>query len=290
MNTINKYTIEQRIEKANELKSIMQERFESSTVSWDNLLEEKADDKNVVRLRELERMLNNQLSGDISGTLGERNAQQALELCDNIIILKNIQLPSTTDETKSQQNDFIVISNSCIYLIEVKNISAPLAIITEQGQLVSVKNNKKHFKGNVALQSNRHKASVKKLLGGAGYKNVPVKSIILFSNNFCTVRNYFKDSNGELIIPSCYCNTVEQIINTKGNAFSDDDMKKIAELMRDASAKYPERKYALDVDENEFIDAVDKVIADNTPSLLGGAARLGVGMMYLIARRVLAEF
>lgn len=242
------------------MKSKKEEILRKSFIDWKELSERNDKDPRVVRLNELDRMIDNSIKGNMSGILGQERAAASLRLCSDIVLLPNIQLPSDNPEY-SQEHDFIAISRYGILSIEVKNISAPYARITEQGEIIS-KNNYgiTRKKGDVALQSRRHFASIRGVLNGTRFEGVPVKNVILFSNNFCTVDNRFRFENGNKRIQDCYCNTVDEVIYQGREVLSDSDMQELKQIFVDASSRYAEKKYPLNVSEEEYLEAVQDIV------------------------------
>lgn len=191
--------------------------------------------------------LKKQLKISENGINGERYTFNALKMLDyKIEILQNVNL-YLCDEII--ENDIIVITESGVFTLEVKYISKNNATITKQGLL----GNK-----NVVEQSRKHIHALNRLLAETKYSDVPVYSILVFSNDKCTVNCY----NNNVAV--CYRNDVENTIFdecTYPKCLDKNEILEIKNLICQFSKEVPEIKYPLDINVNNYFSALSKYVS-----------------------------
>lgn len=182
-----------------------------------------------------------------NGLKGERYTYNALKMLDyKVEILQNINLYLGNEII---ENDIIVITESGVFTLEVKYVSNKTATITEQGLL----GNK-----NIVEQSRKHIHSLNRLFVDTKYADIPVYSIIVFSNDKCKV--YCHND----YVTVCYRNDVEDIIfdeHEYPKAISKDDMIAIKDVICESSKDIPSIKYPLDVDMDAYINSLAKYVS-----------------------------
>lgn len=181
----------------------------------------------------------------VNGIKGENATFNALKMLDyKIRILQNV---NTYLDTEVVEHDVLIISESGIFTIEIKYVSTDVEI-TEQGMLK---------RKNIIEQTRKHIHSLKRLLIDTKYSEIPVYSIIVFSNDSCNVVS--KNKN----ITVCYRNDIENIIfdeNKYPLCLTKEDCIEIEEIISEKSKNIKAIKYPLDIDENIYYEKLAKYV------------------------------
>lgn len=182
-----------------------------------------------------------------NGLNGERYTYNALKMLDyKVEILQNINIYLGNEII---ENDIIVITESGVFTLEVKYVSNKTATITEQGLL----GNK-----NIVEQSRKHIHALNRLFIDTEYADVPVYSIIVFSNDKCKV--YCHND----YVTVCYRNDVEDIIFDEykfPKAINKEDMISIKDVICESSKNIPGIQYPLDIDVKNYFDSLAKYVS-----------------------------
>ncbi len=181
----------------------------------------------------------------VNGIKGENATFNALKMLDyKIRILQNV---NTYLDTEVVEHDVLIISESGIFTIEIKYVSTDVEI-TEQGMLK---------RKNIIEQTRKHIHSLKRLLIDTKYSEIPVYSIIVFSNDSCNVVS--KNKN----ITVCYRNDIENIIfdeNKYPLCLTKEDCIEIEEIISEKGKNIKAIKYPLDIDENVYYEKLAKYV------------------------------
>lgn len=190
------------------------------------------------------------------GASGEEKVAEVLRLFDDQIrILKNC----TIDH---YEHDFIVISHSGIYTIEVKNLYGQYEL-TETGILkCTTRGNTKSQ--DVALQSKKHLHTLRRCLTKCNVysSDIPIREIICSAEpNFTITDNYH-------FLPVCYYNTLDKILlpNSGKAVLSAEEMEEIEKFLLDNQSEA--YKYDVFLPYGE-IDSYDLFI-ENLADILSG--------------------
>lgn len=160
---------------------------------WDveRYFEEKNKELNGITTAELEdfeedcKDFCNMIKGIISGSKGEARAFRSLDKvrCPNSI-LKNVEL--TTDEVRTEL-DAVVVTKGGVSIVEVKN-TAKNVFIDEEGNYYRT-GEYLRWDSNIGAKMMARENLVKEMLSAAGYESVPVRGIVVFTDNRIEVRN-----------------------------------------------------------------------------------------------------
>ena len=144
-------------------------------------------DEELARFMEASKVLCNLIKAEISGNRGEYKAFKALEhLKSQNRVLKNIELKDGNARTEL---DAVVTTPKCITVVEVKN-TAKNIFIDEEGNYYRTGEFLKRD-CNIADKMAIKEKLLRNVLDRAGYDGVPVKSILVFTNNRIEVQNRF---------------------------------------------------------------------------------------------------
>lgn len=226
-----KYSLRQKLNKYNLMLEFTDEVC--PVIDFNNI-ESDFKDK-YLELRKYQRIANN-------GVKGEDDIYNSLKILNDIIvIIKHLNTPL---EDKSVEHDLVVISESGIFTIEVKYISAEKITISRQGLLNNT---------NIIEQSRRHIHSLRRTLSDTKYSDIPIYPIIVFSNDRCK----FKNENEN--IPICYKIDIENIIFDKTKypiCIDKNEFKNIKDTITEKCKNIEEKKYPLDIDEKSYYEAL----------------------------------
>lgn len=162
---------------------------------WDvyNHLSNLNDKKGGVvtnQLKEFEKdcaFVSNTIAATLSGCKGERMAFKSLETIDaKYIMLRNVELEFSGHKTEI---DAVLLTRRGAIIVEVKNTSRNV-IITQSGDL-----NRQGVDGkyktdcHLGLKMNDKEFVLRKALDSSDYKNVPIRSIVVFTNSEIEIDN-----------------------------------------------------------------------------------------------------
>ena len=147
---------------------------------------------------------NNRVAVEISGIEGEKRASKSLETIKRPCrLLKNVELKF---EGHITEIDILAITNSGIFIIEVKNSTKDI-IIDEKGNYHRISKNGDHiFDKNIGVQMNEKEYILRNVLKKAGYDNIAIQSLVVFTNSEINVVNNYP------YIKECSLNTLPHII------------------------------------------------------------------------------
>ena len=164
---------------------------------WDaeKYLEKLNEEYDGVATEELKRFksnckdLCNKIKGDINGHKGEQKTFSRLERvrCSNRV-LRNVEI--TTDEIRTEL-DAVVVTKGCVYIVETKSTTKDI-FIDEEGNYNLTGDYLKCDK-NIKDKLKERENLIEWILKEAGYEKMPVKSILVFTNNKNTVKNHCDD-------------------------------------------------------------------------------------------------
>lgn len=274
-------------ELVDEMKRILnngQAQLDESGVSLEREMKSNSPIESAKVLNDLTKKIKTSISGYVCGLMGENNAYEATRFIPETVALRNIQTPGA-DPNFTYEHDLILISKKGIFDCEVKYISAPYAKITEQGTLESrYADGRKRIHSKVAQQARAHRSSIYHLLKNTKYNDVRITPMILCANDNCTIKNEFEH------IKTCYCNNAEYVVIDEHNSdcLTDEDIRKISEILKAADSKYEPRRYPLPITEEEYNEAIGNFINEYKQTY-SVTKRIGKVFMH-IALKKLNEF
>ncbi len=199
------------------------------------------------KFKNVSKKLCNQIKSEISGAKGENLAEKYLrEANANSIILRNIELSDEEDHTEI---DIIVIKPGGISIIEVKNSTSDV-FIDRNGDYYRTGEYAKYYY-NLDQKMKIREKLVRQILENAGYKDVPIESILLFTNNSIEVHNKCENISTYFL---CQLSTFVYANNAEGPI----DMIYVSKLIRSAVV---EKAYPLDFDAEEYKEAFADLFA-----------------------------
>ena len=131
----------------------------------------------------------NMIKGVITGYEGEQKTFSRLERirCSKRV-LRNVEI--TTDDVRTEL-DAVVVTKGCVYIVETKN-TAKNIFIDEEGNY-NLTGDYLKFDTNIKDKLTERENLVERILKEAGYEKMPVRSILVFTNNRITVKNHCND-------------------------------------------------------------------------------------------------
>lgn len=198
-------------------------------------------DGELTRFREGAEELVNLIKIEIAGAKGEAKAFNALKYIQSKnIILKNVEL---TDGDFRTELDAVVVLPKTVAIIEVKNTSKDI-LIDEEGNYFRVSESQ-IWDCNIAEKFATKETLLKQALKDGGITNVPVKRIVVFTNNKIQIQNDCP------FIRKCYANQLPRLLDgIRGEKdFTEDEMNRIAELIQNAECK---EAYPCELNTNQF--------------------------------------
>jgi len=168
----------------------------------------------------------NAVSAEISGNKGERKAFATLQrLKSQHTILQNVEL--TADACRSEI-DAAVITPKGVFIVEVKN-TAKDVFIDEDGNYYRM-GEYQRLDCNIAEKMNIKEILLRKALGAAGFEDVNIFGIVVFTDNRIEVRNR------HTAVKSCFLGQLPYFIDEQeGNAIYDDEVRtKMADAIEQA--------------------------------------------------------
>ena len=190
-------------------------------------------DEELARFREGAEELVNLIKVEKSGAKGEARAFNTLKYVQSKnIVLKNIEL---TDGDFRTELDAVVVLPKAIAILEVKNSSKDI-LIDEEGNYFRISETKA-WDCNIAEKFATKETLLKQALKEGGIANVPIRRIVVFTNNKIQIQNDYP------YIKKCYANQLPRVLDglRGGTEFTDNEMEKIAETIDNAECKqaYP---------------------------------------------------
>ena len=195
---------------------------------------------------------NDIIQSKLCGREGENKAFKSLQTIKRKHrIIKNVELKTGIHRTEI---DLVVVTNSVVFLIEVKNTAKDI-IIDEKGNYC-----RKTYAGdyafdkNIGEQMNEKEFLLRELLKKSGMEDVEIRSLVVFTNSSMTVTNNYE------YITECYLSQLPHIIdNTHGaKILSDVKMAEISQCIYEAKIC---DEYYVNMDINAFKELFAEIIA-----------------------------
>lgn len=170
-----------------------------------------------------------------AGVHGEREIEFQLNaIARSNKRLKNISLCVDGIHTEC---DYIVITSSALFIIEVKN-TKHTPIIDENGDYYTQSESKgTQFNKNILEQLNNQCVSIEKILADKGFANIPIIKTLVFANNSLNVQNSCK------YIEVCSKSVLPHWINDYHSDYviSENNIEVVCQIIRESERieKYP---------------------------------------------------
>ena len=260
-----KYSAEEQINIYGEMIDYTKQRLASDNIILEDVYSEDYNFETADKFRNAYVNIVSLSKALSSGVRGEELAFRSLTFLDcNARILRSVQTPSYKPQL-SVEHDIIMITDKAIFTVEVKNLSAPKVIITEQGVMIQ-ENSRGEVKvcKNVVQQSRWHQTSIRKLLQGTRFEKVGVVPVLMFTNDMCSFENRFSDDNSSADFCCCYRATAGKVIRNCGysQCLTLEDMAEIEEIIKSASDSYSPRGYDLCVGVEEYTELLENFIEE----------------------------
>lgn len=187
----------------------------------------------LARFKEGCKMLCNLIKAEISGNRGEYKAFKTLDyLKSQNRILKNVEL---SDGDVRTELDAVVITPKCVTIVEVKNTSKNI-FIDEEGNYYRTGEFLK-WDSNIAEKMSVKEGLLKKALEAAGYGQVQIRSIVVFTNNRIEVQNKYRQIKTSFVSQLAYIIDSYRLDDT----ISIEEMDKLQQIIQEAECKeaYP---------------------------------------------------
>lgn len=145
------------------------------------------------------------IKAEVSGIKGEKQAYKSLQtIRRKHRIIKNVEL---RHENHGAEIDMVVVVNNAVFLIEVKNSMRDI-IIDEKGNYLRYKFDRElSFDKNIGQKMNEKEYLLREVLKNAGYEDVAMQSLLVFTNNSISVENNYE------YIRTCFLSDLPHIIN-----------------------------------------------------------------------------
>ena len=219
-------------EELSELEALRDEVLENPhLLDAEEYLKKQNEERNGIATAEYEKFencckdLTNMIKGVKSGIRGEKKAFHLLkQIRLEKRILQNIVVHTPHGQTEI---DDIVISNKGVFIVEVKNSSYD-ALIDNRG--VYYRTGKHTCKDSDLGQKMRNRIEyIRSLLDSEGYSEIPVKGIVVFTNDNIKLTNDYYEL--DVCFPSQLTHIIEE--EKTCGALADKDLDIIAEMIRD---------------------------------------------------------
>ncbi|MDO4650293.1 MAG: nuclease-related domain-containing protein, partial [Eubacteriales bacterium] len=197
-------------------------------------------DEKLASFKEGSKTLCNLIKAEISGNRGEYKAFKTLEyLKSQNKVLKNVELK---DGELRTELDAVVVTPRCVTIVEVKNTGKNV-FIDEDGNYYRT-GEFLRWDSNIAEKMSVKEKLLRTVLEAAGYGAVPVRSIVVFTNNRIEVQNKYRQIRTSFVSQLTYIidgYRLEETLNI-------DDMDKLQEAIHRAECRelYP---FELDVEQ-----------------------------------------
>ena len=199
-------------------------------------------DEELKRFQKGAKEFGNLIRVEICGSNGERKAFQTLQyLQSRNIVLKNIEL---SDGNIRTEVDAVVILPGMVVIVEVKNTAKNIRI-DEEGNYYRISDGYEKWDCSIAEKMTTKELLVKRALTAGGFQNIPVKSIVVFTNNKIQVQNESRS------IVKCYANQLSRIIDrmAEESVAVDTEIEEVATVLQKAHC--PE-SYCCEMDIEQF--------------------------------------
>lgn len=198
-------------------------------------------DTEFEKFREGSKTLCNLIKAEVSGNRGEAKAFRSLQyIRSRNVILKNVEL---SDGERRTELDAVVITPAAITIVEVKNTAKDI-FIDENGDYYRT-GQYLRWDCNIAQKISLKEELLKDVLVAAGLQDVPIRSIVVFTNNRIEVHNKYSG------IETCFVSQLAHKIDGVANGFEMtlEEMKDIEEAVRSAECK---EAYPFEFDVEQF--------------------------------------
>ena len=185
--------------------------------------------------------LSSLIRAEICGAKGESKAFHTLQYVQSRNrVLKNIEL---SDGNLRTELDAAVVLPGMVVIIEVKNTSKNI-LIDEEGNYFRVGEHTV-WDCNIAEKMAAKEMLLKRAFATGRYQSIPVKSVVVFTNNKIRVQNESQSFS------KCYVNQLPRILDDLASEalLSESEMDEIATLIQNAEC--PE-SYCCEMDTNQF--------------------------------------
>lgn len=176
-------------------------------------------------------VITNAIKAEISGNRGEQKTMKTLEhLHGKNLILRNTELRSGDRHTEI---DAIVITSRAVFIVEVKNTGKNI-FIDEEGNYYRT-GEFLRWDCSLGEKMNLREEMIRKALGRFGFDEVPVKSIVVFTNNRIEIQNKCS------WLQTCFLSQLCHIIGgfQGRELYSEEDMNKISHAIDAVRYKEP---------------------------------------------------
>lgn len=193
-------------------------------------------DEELQRFIEGSKVLCNLIKAEISGNRGEAKAFRTLEyIKSRNYVLKNVEL---SDGDFRTELDAVVITTSAITIVEVKNTAKDI-FIDEAGNYFRT-GEFLRLNCNIGEKMQIKEELLRRALTSAGYGDVEINSVVVFTNNHIEVQNKFEG------LRTCFSSQLSYKVegNRPRVIFSDEDMDAIKVCIKEAENKEAENKEA----------------------------------------------
>ena len=175
------------------------------------------------------------IKGEQTGKAGEDKAFKSLEtVSKNCKILRNVEL---SDGCHLSEIDLVAVTNSGVFLLEVKNTARNI-IIDSKGNYIRIAQNGYAVQDkNIGEQMNEKEYLLRTVLKKAGINNVNIHSLVVFTNSSIDVKNDYP------YIKECFLSELPHIVENcvDGHRYSDKTLLTITKAIINAKTEgaYP---------------------------------------------------
>ena len=198
-------------------------------------------EEELMRFKEGSKTLCNLIKAEISGNRGEYKAFKSLEyLRSENRILKNVE---HSDGESRTELDAVVITPKCVTVVEVKNTGKNI-FIDEEGNYYRTGEFLKRD-SNIAEKMSVKENLLRGALEAAGYKNLPIRSVVVFTNNRIEVQNKYN------MLRTCFVSQLAYIIDgfRLDEILSGEEMDLLDEAIENAACK---ESYSFEFDVKQY--------------------------------------
>lgn len=189
---------------------------------------------------------------ELSGSKGEYRALKSVETAHRKMrILKNIELEH---DGHKAEIDLIVITSNAVFMLEVKNTSKQIHI-NENGNYNRIGYDEKvNTECNIGEKMNERDYLLRKVLKNAGYPELPICSLVVFTNNDANVTNDYR------YITISYLSQLPHIIDEYNSTYvlSDKGMAKIENAILEEKCN---NLYCPEMDMQEYKETFAQLLA-----------------------------
>ena len=198
-------------------------------------------DEELAIFKEESKSLCNLIKAEVSGNRGEAKAFRSFQyIHSSNLILKNVEL---SDGERRTELDAIVITPMGIIIVEVKNTAKDI-FIDENGDYYRI-GQFLRWDCNIAQKISLKEELLGKALEDEGVMNVPINSIVVFTNNRIEVQNKYSG------IKTCFVSQLAHLIDDykTDQIIEYDQMIRIKEIIRGVENK---EAYLFDFDVAQY--------------------------------------